>query len=62
MSTFFTSRLFFISFALVVIAATLPLYVSGYVLDKNDPGAEGAANPCQSNVIITAIEVDVPDA
>ena len=36
--------------------------VSGYVLDKNDPGAEGAANPCQSSVIITAIEVDVPDA
>src|ERR1051325_10126357 len=32
MSTFFTSRLFFISLALVVIAATLPLYVSGYVL------------------------------
>ena len=36
--------------------------VSGYVLDKNDPGAEGAANPCQSNVIITAIEVSIPDA
>lgn len=32
MSTFFTSRLFFISVALVIIAATLPLYVSGYVL------------------------------
>src|SRR5436309_16043144 len=32
MSGFFTSRLFFISLALVVIAATLPLYVSGYVL------------------------------
>src|SRR5215471_13669116 len=32
MSNFFTSRLFFISLALVVIAATLPLYVSGYVL------------------------------
>src|SRR5437763_3571844 len=31
MSGFFTSRLFFISLALVVIAATLPLYVSGYV-------------------------------
>ncbi len=32
MSSFFTSRLFFISLALVVIAATFPLYVSGYVL------------------------------
>src|SRR5438270_11240145 len=32
MSSFFTTRLFFISLALVVIAATLPLYVSGYVL------------------------------
>jgi branched-chain amino acid transport system permease protein len=32
MSGFFTSRLFFISLALVVIAATMPLYVSGYVL------------------------------
>ncbi|MBW8856954.1 MAG: branched-chain amino acid ABC transporter permease, partial [Bradyrhizobium sp.] len=32
MASFFTTRLFFISFALVVIAATLPLYVSGYVL------------------------------
>src|SRR6476660_4465520 len=32
MDGFFTTRLFFISFALVVIAATLPLYVSGYVL------------------------------
>lgn len=32
MSGFFTSRLFFVSLALVAIAATLPLYVSGYVL------------------------------
>src|SRR5579871_2314176 len=32
MASFFTSRLFFISLAIVVIAATLPLYVSGYVL------------------------------
>ena len=32
MSGFFTSRLFFVSLALVLIAATLPLYVSGYVL------------------------------
>src|SRR5579872_6542857 len=32
MAGFFTSRLFFISLAIVVIAATLPLYVSGYVL------------------------------
>src|SRR5438309_11949347 len=32
MTGFFNSRLFFISLALVVIAATLPLYVSGYVL------------------------------
>lgn len=32
MASFFTTRLFFISLALVVIAATLPLYVSGYVL------------------------------
>src|SRR3954470_5729142 len=32
MASFFTTRLFFVSLALVVIAATLPLYVSGYVL------------------------------
>src|SRR3569623_600778 len=32
MSSFITSRLFFISIALVLIASTLPLYVSGYVL------------------------------
>ena len=32
MSGFFKSRLFFISLAVVIIAATLPLYVSGYVL------------------------------
>ncbi|HTA98898.1 MAG TPA: branched-chain amino acid ABC transporter permease, partial [Bradyrhizobium sp.] len=32
MADFFKSRLFFISLALVVIAATLPLYVSGYIL------------------------------
>src|SRR3954464_8191278 len=32
MASFFTSRLFFVSVALVVIAATLPLYVCGYVL------------------------------
>ena len=32
MAGFFTSRLFFVSLALVIIAATLPLYVSGYVL------------------------------
>src|SRR5881398_79880 len=32
MTSFLTSRLFFVSLALVVIAATLPLYVSGYVL------------------------------
>ena len=32
MGSFFTSRLFFISLAVVVIASTLPLYVSGYVL------------------------------
>lgn len=32
MSGFFASRLFFVSLALVLIAATLPLYVSGYVL------------------------------
>src|SRR5215468_11152661 len=32
MSGFFTSRLFFISLVLVVITATFPLYVSGYVL------------------------------
>ena len=29
MADFFKSRLFFVSLALVVIAATLPLYVSG---------------------------------
>src|SRR6202012_5328491 len=32
MADFFRSRLFFVSLALVVIAATLPLYVSGYIL------------------------------
>src|ERR1700749_3019341 len=32
MGSFFTSRLFLISLAVVVIAATLPLYVTGYVL------------------------------
>src|SRR5581483_7916203 len=32
MAGFFTSRLFFVSLALVIVAATLPLYVSGYVL------------------------------
>jgi branched-chain amino acid transport system permease protein len=31
-SGFFKSKLFFISLAIVIIAATLPLYVSGYVL------------------------------
>ena len=32
MAGFFRSRLFFISLATVIIAATLPLYVSGYIL------------------------------
>src|ERR1700710_2892420 len=32
MAHFFTSRLFFISLATVIVAATLPLYVSGYIL------------------------------
>ena len=32
MANFFKSRLFFISLVVVIIAATLPLYVSGYVL------------------------------
>ena len=32
MAGFFTSRLFFISLACVVFAATLPFYVSGYIL------------------------------
>src|ERR1700727_1013862 len=32
MGGFFKSRLFFISLAIVIIASTLPLYVSGYVL------------------------------
>jgi branched-chain amino acid transport system permease protein len=32
MGSFFKSRLFFISLAVVVIASTLPLYVSGYIL------------------------------
>src|SRR4029078_3226098 len=32
MAGFFTARLFFISLACVVIAATLPFYVSGYIL------------------------------
>src|SRR5512142_1021329 len=31
-SDFFKSRLFFISLAVVIIASTLPFYVSGYVL------------------------------
>src|ERR1700685_2627124 len=32
MGSFFTSRLFFVSLAIVIIASTLPLYVSGYIL------------------------------
>ena len=32
MGGFFKSRLFFVSLAIVIIASTLPLYVSGYVL------------------------------
>ncbi|MEQ1782453.1 MAG: hypothetical protein ABMA14_13910 [Hyphomonadaceae bacterium] len=36
--------------------------VTGYVFDKIDPGAEGAANPCHSAMIVEAIEVSVPDA
>ncbi len=32
MASFFKSRLFFISLGIVVIASTLPLYVSGYIL------------------------------
>src|SRR6202020_738525 len=32
MGSFFSSRLFFISLAVVIIHSTLPLYVSGYVL------------------------------
>src|ERR1700754_2780709 len=32
MASFFKSRLFFISLAVVIIASTLPLYVSGYIL------------------------------
>ena len=32
MANFFTSRLFFISLVCVAVAATLPLYVSGYIL------------------------------
>ena len=32
MANFFTSRLFFISLVCVVVAATLPLYVSGFIL------------------------------
>jgi len=32
MGGFFKSRLFFVSLAIVIIASTLPLYVSGYIL------------------------------
>src|ERR1700689_4352904 len=32
MGSFFKSRLFFVSLAIVIIASTLPLYVSGYIL------------------------------
>ena len=32
MADFFKSRLFFVSLAIVIIASTLPLYVSGYIL------------------------------
>ena len=32
MAGFFKSRLFFVALAIVIIASTLPLYVSGYVL------------------------------
>jgi branched-chain amino acid transport system permease protein len=32
MAAFFKSRLFFVSLAIVIVASTLPLYVSGYIL------------------------------
>src|SRR6202522_1147872 len=32
MSGFFKSKLFFISLAVVIVASTLPLYVTGYIL------------------------------
>ncbi|MGB6253871.1 MAG: branched-chain amino acid ABC transporter permease, partial [Bradyrhizobium sp.] len=32
MGGFFKSRLFFVSLAIVIIASTLPLYASGYIL------------------------------
>ena len=32
MADFFKSRLFFISLGVVIVASTLPLYVSGYIL------------------------------
>ncbi|HZC97579.1 MAG TPA: branched-chain amino acid ABC transporter permease, partial [Bradyrhizobium sp.] len=32
MAVFFKSRLFFVSLVMVIVASTLPLYVSGYIL------------------------------
>ncbi len=39
-----------------------PMTISGYVYDAKDDAAQGAANPCQSAVIVEAIEVAIPDA
>lgn len=36
--------------------------VMGFIYDKADEAAQGAANPCQSGVIIEAIEISVPEA
>lgn len=39
-----------------------PMTVMGFIYDKADEAAQGAANPCQSGVIIEAIEISVPEA
>jgi hypothetical protein len=38
-----------------------PMTVTGYVYAKGDEAAQGAANPCQSGVILEAIEVSAPE-
>jgi hypothetical protein len=39
-----------------------PMSITGFIYDTRDEAASGAANPCNSRVIIAAIEVMRPDA
>lgn len=38
-----------------------PMSISGYVFDAKDEASQGAANPCNSTVILQAIDVMVPE-